>query len=43
MRIQEHPILGTYQQGALVSFTLMESPYRDMQANPLAMALKNAG
>ena len=30
MRIQEHPILGTYEKGQLVSFTLMEKHYRDM-------------
>ena len=35
MRIQEHPILGTYEKGEMVSFTF--------DGEPIAMALKNAG
>ena len=43
MRIQEHPILGTYQQGALVSFTFDGKPLQGYAGEPIAMALKNAG
>ena len=42
MRIQEHPILGTYQQGALVSFTFDGKPLQGYAGEPIAMALKNA-
>ena len=35
MRIQEHPILGTYEKGQLVSLLLMEKHWKAMPENPL--------
>ncbi len=35
MRIQEHPILGTYEKGKLVSFTFDGKPLEDMPESPL--------
>lgn len=43
MRIQEHPILGTYEKGKLVSFTFDGKPLEGYAGEPIAMALKNAG
>ena len=43
MRIQEHPILGTYEKGEMVSFTFDGKPLLGYSGEPIAMALKNAG
>ena len=43
MRIQEHPILGTYEKGQLVSFTFDGKTLEGYAGEPIAMALKNAG
>ena len=43
MRIQEHPILGTYEKGELVSFTFDGKELQGYAGEPIAMALKNAG
>ena len=43
MRIQEHPILGTYEKGEMVSFTFDGKPLLGYAGEPIAMALKNAG
>ena len=43
MRIQEHPILGTYEKGQLVSFTFDGKTLQGYAGEPIAMALKNAG
>ena len=42
MRIQEHPILGTYEKGQLVSFTFDGKTLEGYAGEPIAMALKNA-
>ena len=38
MRIQEHPILGTYEKGKLVSFTFDGKPLEGYAGEPIAMA-----
>ncbi len=43
MRIQEHPILGTYQKGKRVTFTFDGKILEGYAGEPIAMALKNAG
>lgn len=43
MRIQEHPILGEYEKGELVEFTLDGKPMTGREGEPIAMALKAAG
>ena len=43
MRIQEHPILGEYEKGELVEFTLDGKPMKGYAGEPIAMALKAAG
>ena len=43
MRIQEHPILGTYEKGKLVSFTFDGKPLEGYAGEPIAAALKAAG
>ena len=43
MRIQEHPILGTYQKGERVTFTFDGKILEGYAGEPIAMALKNAG
>jgi predicted molibdopterin-dependent oxidoreductase YjgC len=43
MRIQEHPILGTYQKGKPVSFTFDGKEMEGCEGEPVAMALRAAG
>lgn len=43
MRIQEHPILGGYEKGAPVSFTLDGKEMRGYEGEPIAAALKAVG
>lgn len=43
MRITEHPILGEYEKGELIEFTLDGKPMRGRAGEPIAMALKAAG
>lgn len=43
MRIQEHPILGEYEKGELVSFTLDGKELQGYEGEPVAAALKAAG
>ena len=43
MRIEEHPILGTYQKGKTVTFTLDEKEMQGWEGEPIAAALKAAG
>lgn len=43
MRITEHPILGTYQKGKLVTFTLDGKEMQGYEGEPIAAALRAAG
>ena len=43
MRIEEHPILGTYEKGGLVSFTLDGKEMQGYEGEPIAAALRAAG
>ncbi len=43
MRIEEHPILGTYEKGKLVSFTLDGKEMQGYEGEPIAAALRAAG
>ena len=43
MRIEEHPILGTYQKGKTVTFTLDGKEMQGCEGEPIAAALKAAG
>ena len=43
MRIENHPILGTYQKGPLVTFTLDGKEMKGYEGEPIAAALKAAG
>ena len=43
MRIEEHPILGTYQKGKTVTFTLDGQEMQGCEGEPIAAALKAAG
>lgn len=43
MRIQEHPVLGTYEKGRTVQFTFDGKVLKGCEGEPIAMALKNAG
>lgn len=43
MRIEEHPILGTYEKGRTVQFTFDGKVLEGLEGEPVAMALKNAG
>ena len=43
MRITAHPILGTYEKGALVEFTLDGKPIKGYEGEPIAVALRAAG
>lgn len=43
MRIQEHPILGTYEKGKLVEFQFDGKTLTGYEGEPIAMALKAAG
>lgn len=43
MRIQEHPILGTFEKGTVVSFTLDGNEMSGYEGEPIAAALRAAG
>ena len=43
MRIEEHPILGTYQKGKTVTFTLDGKEMQGCEGEPIAAALRVAG
>ena len=43
MRIENHPILGTYQKGPLVTFTLDGKEMKGYEGEPIAAALRAAG
>ena len=43
MRIENHPILGTYQKGPLVTFTLYGKEMKGYEGEPIAAALRAAG
>ena len=43
MRIKEHPILGTYEKGQLVKFTLDGQEMEGYEGEPIAAALRAAG
>jgi Uncharacterized anaerobic dehydrogenase len=43
MRIKEHPILETFNKGALVSFTLDGKEMQGYEGEPIAAALRAAG
>ena len=43
MRIEEHPILGNYEKGRLVSFTFDGKEMQGYEGEPIAAALKAAG
>lgn len=43
MRIQEHPILGTYEKGRMVTFQFDGKTLSGYEGEPIAMALKAAG
>ncbi len=43
MRIEEHPILGTYEKGELVKFTFDGKEMEGYEGEPIAAALRAAG
>lgn len=43
MRIETHPILGSYKKGPLVSFTLDGKELEGYEGEPIAAALRAAG
>ena len=43
MRIENHPILGTYQKGPLVTFTLDGKEMKGYEGEPIAAALRAVG
>ncbi|MGW8115564.1 (2Fe-2S)-binding protein [Caproicibacterium sp. NSD3] len=43
MRIQKHPILGEFQKGELVTFTLDGKDMQGYEGEPIAAALRAAG
>ncbi|CAB1244188.1 MAG: (2Fe-2S)-binding protein [Clostridiales bacterium] len=43
MRIQKHPILGEFQKGELVTFTLDGKEMQGYEGEPIAAALRAAG
>ena len=43
MRIENHPILGTFQKGPLVTFTLDGKEMKGYEGEPIAAALRAAG
>ncbi|MEE3419899.1 MAG: (2Fe-2S)-binding protein [Lachnospiraceae bacterium] len=42
-RISEHPILGTFEKGRLVTFTYDGKELQGYEGEPIAMALKSNG
>ena len=43
MRIEQHPVLGTYEKGPLVTFTLDGKEMTGYEGEPIAAALRAAG
>ncbi len=43
MRIQKHPILGEFEKGELVTFTLDGKEMQGYEGEPIAAALRAAG
>ncbi|HJC12327.1 (2Fe-2S)-binding protein [Agathobaculum desmolans] len=43
MRIEQHPILGTYDKGPLVEFTMDGKTMTGYEGEPIAAALRAAG
>ncbi len=43
MRIAEHPILGSFEKGSPVTFTLDGKPMTGREGEPIAAALRAAG
>lgn len=43
MRIKEHPILGAYKKGPLVTFTMDGKEMQGYEGEPIAAALRAAG
>ena len=43
MRIEQHPVLGTYEKGPLVTFTLDGKEMTVYEGEPIAAALRAAG
>lgn len=43
MRIKEHPILGAYEKGPLVTFTMDGKEMQGYEGEPIAAALRAAG
>ena len=43
MRIEQHPILGTYDKGPLVEFTMDGKAMTGYEGEPIAAALRAAG
>ena len=43
MRIEEHPILGTFEKGRRVQFTFDGNPMEGFEGEPIAMALHSNG
>ncbi|MGE4549154.1 MAG: (2Fe-2S)-binding protein [Intestinibacillus sp.] len=43
MRIQEHPVLGVYEKGLVVTFTLDGREMTGYEGEPIAAALRAAG
>jgi predicted molibdopterin-dependent oxidoreductase YjgC len=43
MRLDEHPILGSYERGREVAFTFDGAPMKGFEGEPIAAALKAAG
>lgn len=42
MRIEQHPVLGTYEKGPLVTFTLDGKEMTGYEGEPIAAALRAA-
>ena len=43
MRIEEHPILGTFEKGPSVQFTFDGKTMQGFEGEPIAMALRSNG
>jgi len=43
MRIEEHPILGTFEKGPKVQFTFDGQPMHGFENEPIAIALRSNG
>jgi len=43
MRIEEHPILGTFEKGKKIRFTFDGQPMEGFEGEPIAIALRSSG